>query len=173
MTDPRKRKGGPKHGVGMERADKPPALFYDVNPDNGCWEWNRSTFRHGYGKTRYGGRAVGAHRAFYAHYVGPIPDGMCVRHKCDNPPCVNPDHLILGEHRDNMLDMQERGRKASTVGIHNPSAKIQPDDVREIFALGKSGMKQADIGARFGISSSAVNKILCGVNWKQVQNEVR
>jgi hypothetical protein len=82
-------------------------------PDQ-CWEWTGKA-RHpfGYGVFGLGTRQAGtmqAHRFSYQLYVGPIPDGMCVLHKCDNPPCVNPDHLFLGTRADNNHDMIAKGR---------------------------------------------------------------
>ena len=80
------------------------------NPRTGCWTWSGGTDRGGYGKFSLKGQGTSAHRASYRILVGPIPGGLEVRHKCDNPPCVNPGHLELGTHADNMRDMAERGR---------------------------------------------------------------
>lgn len=78
---------------------------YEVAP-NGCWEWTASKFPDGYGSfdTRR------AHREAYKLFVGPIDAGVHVLHRCDNPPCVNPDHLFLGSHKDNMVDKTVKGR---------------------------------------------------------------
>jgi hypothetical protein len=68
---------------------------------NGCWKWQRSGSPEGYGQTTLGGRQMGAHRASYLVYVGPIPDGMTVDHTCFNPSCVNPAHLRLLTRQEN------------------------------------------------------------------------
>lgn len=80
---------------------------------NGCWEWTGNLNDSGYGvitAVNHGYTMARVHRIMFERENGDIPDGMEVRHKCDNPPCVNPDHLVLGTHADNMRDMAERGR---------------------------------------------------------------
>lgn len=81
--------------------------FY-VTP--GCWEWTATKSAKGYGQIRWKYEPMIASRVAYALYVGPIPDGLLVRHKCDNPGCVNPEHLELGTSADNSADMVKRGR---------------------------------------------------------------
>lgn len=81
--------------------------------ESGCWEWNGSVTEKGYGLISIARRGlVGArvHRVMYELHVGPIPDGHLIRHKCDNPPCINPDHLEPGTPADNTNDMMMRGR---------------------------------------------------------------
>ena len=79
------------------------------DPITGCTEWTASRLRYGYGNFRYQG-APSAHRAGWLLFRGPIPAGMCVLHICDNPPCVNLDHLYLGTQKDNAQDAMARGR---------------------------------------------------------------
>jgi len=83
---------------------------YVINPDNGCWEWTATLDQSGYGLLGYEGSMKGAHRFSYKIYKGEIPKGLYVLHKCDNPPCVNPEHLFLGTQKDNMDDMYNKGR---------------------------------------------------------------
>jgi hypothetical protein len=81
--------------------------------DKGCWEWNGKRNDQGYGivhAARHGLDSARAHRVMFELNAGPIPDGMVIRHRCDNPPCVNPDHLQVGTQRDNARDMSIRGR---------------------------------------------------------------
>lgn len=85
-------------------------LYVSPEPNSGCWLWIGSGDRRGYGSFSYQGRSRSAHRWAYEHYMGPIPDGMMVCHKCDVPACVNPDHLFLGTNSDNMKDCYRKGR---------------------------------------------------------------
>jgi hypothetical protein len=79
-----------------------------LDPKSGCWIW---PVGHRYGLTSYKDKTVLAHRLSYTLFVGDIPEGMCVCHKCDNPKCVNPEHLFLGSHSDNERDKAEKGRR--------------------------------------------------------------
>lgn len=80
-------------------------------PDaRGCWPWMGALQHYGYGKIRHGGKTIGAHRASYLLHMGTIPRGLEVLHRCDNPRCVNPDHLFVGTQANNNKDMFSKGR---------------------------------------------------------------
>lgn len=89
--------------------------------ENECWNWSNET-RTGYGSTRYRGKGCLAHRLSWIVFKGKIPEGAHVLHKCDNRKCVNPDHLFIGNHSDNMKDMFSKGRR-SHVGDNHPRRK--------------------------------------------------
>lgn len=104
----------PLFGTLRERFEK----SYVINEITGCWEWCRSLFRQGYSKIDYldeiGNRkSIRGHRLSYRLYKGEIKDNLFVCHSCDNKICVNPDHLWLGTHEDNMADMDKKGRRNS------------------------------------------------------------
>lgn len=97
------------------------------SPDaDGCWLWIASTSHNGYGFFKFHNRQLKAHRFIYEWTIGVIPEGLHVLHRCDTPACVNPAHLFLGTHRDNMRDMHEKGRAAS--GDRN-GTRLHPDRV--------------------------------------------
>ena len=87
---------------------------YSPDPNTGCWLWIGTVLKSGkleYGVLVYKGKKVPAHRLSYETFVDKIPDGKMVLHKCDTPACINPDHLSIGNHKDNMLDAMSKGRK--------------------------------------------------------------
>lgn len=141
-----------------------------------CWEFNGQRDRKGYGRLSRGRRGEGstsAHRAAWIAANGAIPAGLCVLHRCDNPPCCNPAHLFLGTIADNNRDMAEKGRAAKTgkpLGEHNGNAKLSPDDVRAIRSLWTNPVrpKQRDIAARFGVDQQVVWSVIHRRTWAHV-----
>ena len=118
----------------------------------GCWEWNGKRNKYGYGRfsaKRLGITETMAHRVMYELYVGPIPDGLMIRHKCDNPPCVNPAHLLPGTNLDNVRDMMERGRCP---------LKVSMEQRRQIRLRWAAGETQQQIAADYGISQATVSR---------------
>lgn len=136
-------------------------------PDE-CWPWRRGCDRDGYGRLRRDRVDLRAHRVALETAVGPIPVGMSVCHRCDNPPCCNPAHLFVGTNRDNVLDMVGKGRNAfrlpDNAGERNPAAHLSEDQVLAIHAMADS-LTQAEIGRAVGITQSTVSKILRGDLW--------
>lgn len=137
--------------------------------DSGCWLWTggRSTARNGfqYGVMKVGGKPVRAHRVAWEVANGPIPAGAFVCHHCDTPLCVNPAHLFLGTHDDNMEDMARKGRGRSAMGMRHWKAKLTDDDVAEIRRrfTGRRG-EQTQLAHAFGISTAHVHRILVGTS---------
>lgn len=107
-----------------------------------------------------------AHRVSYEAHIGPIPQGLSVLHRCDNPPCVNPSHLFLGTIADNNADMAAKGRAVQ--GVRQHCAKLTPDAVRKIRSLGDAGMPQREVASRFGIAQSTARDIIIRRSWRSV-----
>ena len=125
-----------------------------VDKSGDCWEWTGCRHKQGYGRfhVKTGEPPVFAHRLSYEMANGPIPDGMHVLHSCDNPSCVNPAHLSLGTHRQNMSESAERGRKHSSLR----------DNLSEVHAMREAGATQQSIADRFGVSQGAISMVLNG-----------
>jgi hypothetical protein len=124
-------------------------------PLTGCWLWAGSSHWDGYGQLNVNGVPVKTHRLSWELHRGPIPDGMCICHRCDFPPCVNPDHLFLGTFEDNARDMVNKNR--------HPKAKITLAQAREIAKSTESG---PILGKKYGISRVSINYIKNGTTWK-------
>jgi hypothetical protein len=138
--------------------------------DRGCILWIGTTNKAGYGVI-YTGRErtpmVGAHRIAYGLAYGPIPAGMDVLHRCDNPPCVNPEHLFLGTHADNMADKVAKGRGA--MGERQGAAKVTDDIVREIRERHSAGgISRKQLAREYGLSRNATRSIILRLTWRHV-----
>jgi hypothetical protein len=127
-----------------------------------CVEWSGYKNEHGYGKVMINRRCVRAHRHAWERAFGPIPVGLHVLHRCDNPSCVNPEHLFLGTQAQNMADKVAKGRQRK--GERVPSAKLTAEQVREIMASAGADTQRA-IAARFGIHQSTVSDIARRKRW--------
>lgn len=150
----------------MRRRRKPVMSLVEMIPVAGCWIWMGAIDAHGYGVvTADTNRLMKAHRYFYETFVGPVGE-LHVCHRCDVPSCVNPSHLFLGTHADNMLDLKQKGRQAR--GTRISVAKLTEKDVLAIRAAHESGESQKDIGARFGIDRSNVSFICARKTWSHV-----
>jgi len=125
----------------------------------GCWLWQGVIARTGYGQVWNGKRMVATHRFSYSQLVGPITGDLMVLHRCDVRLCVNPAHLWLGTQADNMADCSAKGR--SPVGTRHPRAHPTAT-VAAIRAAVASGESQYSVAARFGVSSSTVNRYVHG-----------
>jgi hypothetical protein len=134
-----------------------------LNETTGCWEWTGKQDRYGYGKIKINAKWTLAHRVAYEMLAGPIPEGLCCLHRCDNPRCVNLDHLFLGTHLDNMKDCTLKGRRPS--GERHYKAKLCESQVREIRKLVAGGMMLARVAEAFGVTSSNVRYICSGRTW--------
>ena len=131
-----------------------------------CWIWT-ATKSAGYGTIGINGKTHLVHRVAYRNMVEPIPNGLFVLHKCDNPLCVNPDHLFLGTHKDNMKDRVSKGRGARGEG--HGMAKLKEQDVRTIRQLYAEGMSGPQLALRFGVCFESIYSIVHRRKWIHVE----
>jgi len=137
-----------------------------VDRSGECWIWTASQDHGGYGK--FGVGAAGwtrAHRVAHELFIAPIPVGTDVLHRCDNPPCVRPDHLYLGTPADNTHDAMAKRRLA--VGERNGAAKLTAASAAEIRARHSAGESQAALGRRFRVTQRAVWQVVHGLTWAE------
>jgi hypothetical protein len=131
-----------------------------------CWEWNRAVDTDGYGQFYANGKTIKAHQYSFELHFG-SRDGLSVLHKCDNPKCVNPNHLFLGTPKDNVGDAIKKGRML--VGEKNPNAKLTKDNVQEIRKLYSRDLKNSgELAKRFGVSRTMILDIVKKKNWRDV-----
>lgn len=168
-----------------------------MKSQNDCWTWTAGRNGSGYGAFKANGGQHAAHRVSYELSFGKIQEGLFICHRCDNPVCVNPRHLFVGTHKDNMKDMSTKGRSASGErhisrlhperlargdrhgshlhpervprGERNGNAKMTSEKVRQIReALLIEGVVQKEIAKQFGVSAHAVSKLNRNKSWKHV-----
>ena len=146
--------------------------FYSPErPGVGCWEWKGRRLPGGYGQLSVRGKNVCAHRVSYEIHTGPIPDGLDVCHRCDNPPCVRPDHLFLGTRSENLQDATRKRRTRTTpqYGWDNKKTKLSEEQVAEIRARYAAGERnQSALAREFGVHHSRVWQL---VNRKDQRSE--
>ncbi len=155
-----------------------------VNKDGACWEWTGVRNDYGYGLFGFGGRVYRSHRFAYQLTYGEFPKAICVLHRCDNPPCVRPDHLFLGTKLDNILDMRAKGRANDPTGDRSGArkhpesrprgeqakrSKLKTDQVLSIYRRYHAGDVSIKALAReFGVSHIPILNIIHKRGWRHV-----
>lgn len=148
----------------------------------GCWRWGGSTNTKGYGRIKINGQDILAHRLAWTLHKGEIPSGMLICHKCDNPVCVNPDHLFIGTQRDNIRDAAAKGRIASgerhgmntrpdrrSFGSANGQSKLSENSVAFIKTAHKNrSVSNRQLARQFGVSESLICMINRGIRWRHI-----
>lgn len=132
-----------------------------ITMENGCWEWMGRKDKDGYGRFSYG-KSMGAHRAAWLLFVDLIPAGMCICHRCDNPSCVNPEHLFLGTVSDNMIDRSRKQRHSVKKNRKIPLMITWADSIRirQLYLKNNIGIRQ--IAKMYNVSKTTINAILLG-----------
>lgn len=153
---------------------------------SGCWEWSRGRLKSGYGAAYVDGRQQVAHRVAYELVRGQIPKGMYVCHRCDNPPCINPDHLWLGSHKENMHDAIKKGR-ASKPPVHkggdhwrlkfphmvehgedNPNAIMTDESVIGLRRDYVAGVPLDVLFSKYDVTRNTIHEYTSGRRWKHL-----
>ncbi len=131
-----------------------------------CWEWTGRRDRKGYGRFNVALNVTKfAHRLAWEIEFGPIPVGLCVLHRCDNPPCCNPAHLFLGTVADNNADMRSKGRQA--VHERHHAARLTMDKAETARTRHAAGESCADLAREFGIHWTTMKEALAGLTWRR------
>jgi hypothetical protein len=131
-----------------------------LNPVTGCWEWCGARHKYGYGEIRNGKKGVRVSRKAYELWVGPIPHGIKVCHRCDNPPCCNPEHLFLGTHKENIEDAARKGRlnrkltDEQVIDILNTPGPYRP--IAKKYSISESLISSLKHGKRRLLSRSSI-----------------
>jgi len=134
---------------------------------NECWKWNGYFKITGYGVAYDGKRLMGAHRLAYILRNGAVAKGVECRHTCDNRACVNPAHIVLGTHSENMEDMVTRAR--SCRGENKPDAKLTEDAVKAIRArFGAGGITKAALAREYGVCADTIRDVVTRHRWAHV-----
>lgn len=135
-----------------------------VHKGDGCWEWIAGKFNGGYGAFQVGRKAMKAHRLAWEMENGPVPTGLCVCHKCDNPSCVRGDHLFVASNRENQLDKVAK-RRHSHRGTHGRAKLTEKmvSDIRSRFDAG--GVTKVQLSREYGVSDVQVGYIVRRMAW--------
>jgi hypothetical protein len=141
-------------------------------PNSGCWLWLGGLQHYdkqaSYGGLSFQGKSIAAHRASFEVFKHPVPAGKEVCHSCDNPFCINPEHLFVGTHLENMQDRDKKKRRTAVKGEKNNLAKLTAEQVLEIRVLLEKGIPQQKIAEQFNIVQTAVSLIKNRHNWGHI-----
>lgn len=149
---------------------------YRAGARTDCWAWNLARHKSGYGRFKVFGRSIRAHRIAYELAKGPIPEGMYVCHRCDNPECVNPDHLFVGTPAENSQDRDRKGRHGSWTkpearprGEAQDGARLTDENVRDIRArYAAGGVTQKALAEEYDVGETTVFNVIHRLNWRHV-----
>lgn len=151
------------------------ARLVKINPITGCHEWQGSKKERGYGRISTGSRVDGTNRTEGAHGVayrlayGPVPSGKEVCHRCDNPSCVNPEHLFAGTRQDNVDDREAKGRNRPQRGSKSGTAKLTESIVQKARQQKAEGVPYTKLAKQYGVNRSTIRRAVIGKQWAHVR----
>jgi len=140
-----------------------------VDEQTGCWDWLKFKDRNKYGHIKVLGKSELVHRIAYQTLVGDIPSGMFVCHRCDNPSCLNPEHLFVGTNQDNIDDKVAKNRQSKIgqqKGSKHSLAKLTEKDIVDIRI---STLSQNKLALLYGMTQSSISQIQNKITWSHVQ----
>jgi len=140
-------------------------FWEQVDRSGDCWIWQGRIQHDGYGAITREGRQWLAHRLAWLICHGPTD--LCVLHKCDNPPCVRPDHLFTGTQQDNIADMVSKGRQHHPRGTRNPKAKLTLELAEEIRRKYIPNKNLVALSKEYGVARSTIQRVISHQNWIQ------
>jgi len=148
------------------------SIEFDLN--GGCWLWSGATNSDiGYGQISFNRKVARVHRLSWEIHYGPIPEGLHVCHRCDVPVCVNPDHLFLGTHTDNMRDKVRKGRDWCKQGEKCPTSKLKDSDIPVILERIRRGHTDSQIREDYGVTSYAIYAVRNGRTWNHITGFIK
>lgn len=157
----------PKRGTGEFNKLPPLDRFHAQTVKTlGCWVWIGNRV-NGYGRISVEGKIIPAHRFSYSTFRGPIPEGLEVCHKCDRPFCVNPKHLFVGTHKQNILDAAAKGRMNRPIGETANRARLKEVDVLEIRRLWPS-VGVVELSRRYGVGQMTIRDVINRRSWTHI-----
>ena len=139
-------------------------LLENIKIKNSCWIWQKSCFHDGYGQTSLLGKKMRAHRLSYFLFMGVDPGKLYVCHHCDNPKCINPDHMFLGTYEENMQDCKNKNRMVK--GERQVRSKLKQSQIIEIKEMVRNGIYQKDIAKIYGVTQANISCIMRQISWK-------
>jgi hypothetical protein len=147
-------------------------FFRHIEKTDGCWLWTGRLVGKGYGSLGMGGKGAKhklSHRLSYEIHHGEIPDGMVVMHKCDNPRCVNPNHLEVGTQSQNIKDAFARGRKLNLPsGLKGESHGASKLNNASVINIRESTLSIAELAKLYGVSNTAIERVRARKTWRHI-----
>lgn len=171
-----RRYGTPLAGAKCHRKPSVPVtldFLFDQcipEPNSGCWIWLSGASDLGYGRIQFNGRTIGAHRASYilSRGLSSLPSEIHICHKCDNPSCINPDHLFAGTAKDNMQDCLRKGRQKPSF-IRGEQCHASVLNAEQVSAIKSDATRtHAAIAREYGVSRITVSRIRNGLQWRHI-----
>lgn len=141
----------------------------NVGGQDDCWPWRGPLNEDGYGTIWFGGKALKVHRAMLQLVLGRnLAEGECACHRCDNPSCINPRHLFVGSHLQNMRDCAKKGRSTRLVGSKDGNAKLTEYRVQQIRTRSAGGESYRSLAKEFGVTYGLIGHIVRRRLWRHV-----